>query len=244
MQEISTNNLNRHFGSKQCRLGVKYTGARKFAGVNICPHCQVERVINQTNISFSQHIVKCHKNLDATKRCLIKVPGVKPGTPSYKKGRTKETDPDIRKQSDTLLKLHSIGAVKKYKWSDGDRLNVSLRARQNNLGGYRPHPNRGQRYKDIWFDSKWEVKVAISLDENNIQWQRPKVGFIWNDGGQKYFPDFYLPEYDVYLDPKNPYLQVIDKVKIDETQRINGIRVFVLNEHQLEWKIIKTLIAP
>ena len=37
-------------------------------------------------------------------------------------------------------------------------------AKNRGLGGYRPHPNKGKRYKDIWFDSNWEVEVAKSLD--------------------------------------------------------------------------------
>ena len=50
--------------------------------------------------------------------------------------------------------------------------------------------------------------------------------FWWmdeNNNKRKYFPDFYLPTLDVYLDPKNDYYlkrdlpklkQVIDKYKI------------------------------
>jgi hypothetical protein len=98
-------------------------------------------------------------------------------------------------------------------------------------------------YKDIWFDSKWEVTVAKSLDENNIKWTRPKVGFVWTDDGKKYYPDFYLPEYDVYLDPKNPYLMIKDKPKIDESQKRNGISVLLLSKEQLNWNTIKNLIT-
>ena len=50
---------------------------------------------------------------------------------------------------------------------------LSDAAKRNGLGGYRPHPNRGQRYAGVWFDSKWEVRVARSLDKNGIKWIRP-----------------------------------------------------------------------
>lgn len=119
---------------------------------------------------------------------------------------------------------------------------LSEAAKKNGLGGYRPHPNRGQRYNGIWFDSTWEVRVAKSLDENNIKWERPKIGFQWTDEGRKYYPDFYLPDYNVYLDPKNPYLQQQDKQKIQEAQQRNNIKVLLLDETQLEWNKIACMV--
>ena len=120
---------------------------------------------------------------------------------------------------------------------------LSDAAKRRGLGGYRPHPNRGMCYNGIWFDSSWEVTVAKELDANNIKWNRPTVGFIWNDEGRKYYPDFYLPDYNVYLDPKNPYLQIQDKQKLEAAQKRNNIRVLMLNESQLEWKEIQALIV-
>ena len=36
-----------------------------------------------------------------------------------------------------------------------------------------------------------------------------------NDKSRRYFPDFYLPKYDIYLDPKNPYLMQKDFFKME-----------------------------
>lgn len=46
--------------------------------------------------------------------------------------------------------------------------------------------------------------------------------------GKKYFADFYLPEYDVYLDPKNEYKAKIDKDKISEVMTQNNVKVYVI----------------
>ena len=119
---------------------------------------------------------------------------------------------------------------------------LSENAQQRGLGGYRPHPNRGMRYNGVWFDSSWEVKVAKSLDFNNIIWERPKTGFVWSDQGNTYYPDFYLSEYDVYLDPKNEYLREKDRLKIAEAQSRNKIKVIVLDEFHLEWDKIALLL--
>lgn len=60
------------------------------------------------------------------------------------------------------------------------------------------------KYNDIWLDSSWEVEVAKALDENNIIWNRPNKGFEyeWNESKHIYYPDFYLPDYDIYIEVK------------------------------------------
>jgi hypothetical protein len=63
-------------------------------------------------------------------------------------------------------------------------------------------------YKGFEFDSHWEVSLAKMLDANNIKWIKPITAIAWMDStgkSRKYFPDFYLPAFDLYLDPKNPY---------------------------------------
>lgn len=56
-------------------------------------------------------------------------------------------------------------------------------------------------------DSYWEEALAIRLDELNVNWIRPEPIKWIDDNGitHNYFPDFYLVDFDVYLDPKNPY---------------------------------------
>lgn len=60
------------------------------------------------------------------------------------------------------------------------------------------------KYQDKWFDSKWEVIVAKYLDDLNIKWDREVTGIEYEYEGKKhlYFPDFYLPEYDKYIEVK------------------------------------------
>lgn len=59
-------------------------------------------------------------------------------------------------------------------------------------------------YDDIILDSNWELLVAKYLDEHNIKWERPNKGipYIWNEDEHIYFPDFYLPDYDYYIEVK------------------------------------------
>lgn len=72
-------------------------------------------------------------------------------------------------------------------------------------------------YKNIWLDSSWEFELAKRLDELNIEWIRPKpLKWIDKKGIEhNYFPDFYLVNQDLYLDPKNSAAYENQKEKIE-----------------------------
>lgn len=75
------------------------------------------------------------------------------------------------------------------------------------------YPHNGEILK---LESSWEVKIAQHLDNLSITWTRPKH-IPWIDSAgkpRKYFPDFYLPGYDLYLDPKNQYQISISQEKL------------------------------
>lgn len=82
-----------------------------------------------------------------------------------------------------------------------------------------PHRRLKKRvveYKGILLDSSWELELAKRLDELNIKWIRPNP-IPWKDDEgtvHNYFPDFYLPEYDKYLDPKNKHAIKVQEKKL------------------------------
>ena len=120
-----------------------------------------------------------------------------------------------------------------------------------NVGGSRNKYAKGWYESPIagkvYLESSWEYKVALELDENDINWKRPKKPFIWVDENKKsrrYYPDFYLIDYNVYLDPKNPYLALQDKYKIDDVINRHNINLFIIsNEDDLKWNKIIRLLA-
>jgi hypothetical protein len=98
----------------------------------------------------------------------------------------------------------------------------------------------------VYLQSSYEMITAQSLDDNNIRWSRPSsFGWIKEDGTlHKYYPDFYLIDYDIYLDPKNDYLFIKDKGKIQAVSKQNNIRILMLTKENLDWISIKQLIEP
>lgn len=96
----------------------------------------------------------------------------------------------------------------------------------------------------VHLQSSYEVALAKDLDANKIEWIRPSNFKYVHDGKTKrYYPDFYLPEYDLYLDPKNDYLIKVDEEKINLVKEIHGINIHMLSKTQLTWEYVKTLAS-
>ena len=97
--------------------------------------------------------------------------------------------------------------------------------------------------KKFFFDSNWERVLADSLTENNIIWTRPSKFILSN--GRSYTPDFYLPEYDIYLDPKahrpNHYRSSILKIEMFESE-FNTKCCVISNKKNLTWGHIQTML--
>lgn len=118
----------------------------------------------------------------------------------------------------------------------------------NKLGG-RCRPSTRIKYKNVTFDSSFELALAQSLDANNIDWQQcARFKYIDPNGLNRFYrPDFYLPAYDIYLDPKNDYLiNAIDKRygysdidKIEFVSKQNNVKIFILTSEQLSWEYIR-----
>lgn len=161
--------------------------------------------------SLIQHEIRCKKNPDKldlsyldsnrpkarhkgtnqfikAKELGLSVPKVleetKQKQSNAQKGR-KHTEEERRKISESM-KI----AVRKYSESYSAS-NVNGRVKHYEINGFR-------------IDGKWELEVAEFLDRNNIEWIKPNKGFEyeWEGGIHLYYPDFYLPEYDRYIEVK------------------------------------------
>ena len=97
----------------------------------------------------------------------------------------------------------------------------------------------------VYLESSYEYKMAVELDKNNINWIRPSY-LNWIDDNNikhKYYADFYLIDYNIYLDPKNDYLIKKDTNKINLVKLQNNIKILILTKNELTWNIIKNKIS-
>ncbi len=71
--------------------------------------------------------------------------------------------------------------------------------------------------KTIYFYSRWEANFARLCNYLNIGWiHQPKT---FNLGSQKYTPDFYLPNYDLYIEVKN-FLWKYSKIRDEKFRKL------------------------
>jgi hypothetical protein len=108
----------------------------------------------------------------------------------------------------------------------------------------KPFYSKRTIYNGILLDSSYELILAKDLDKHQIKWIRPSSISYIDDQGQtrRYIPDFFLPDYRIYLDPKNPYLMRKDRRKIELVSNQNSIKVLMLSKDQLCWSEIQKIL--
>jgi hypothetical protein len=91
--------------------------------------------------------------------------------------------------------------------------------------------------KECQLDSSWEFKMANELDKSGIKWK--KAYHFWIGNRQSYTPDFYLPDYDLYLDPKG-WKNPEQMVRIEKWIKIYNKKFLIIDSYEnLNWGYIK-----
>lgn len=226
---VSLSNITRHRNSKNCQAGSKYVP-------NSSKNCKFCNKLFDTSVGRGLHEIQCELNP------IRKIPNL--GKTAWNKGQTKETNSTIAtaaaKLKNTLKDKDPVGCCA---WSKEKR---SLEAKKRNFGGYRENAGRSQKYKvvdsygkETTLQSSYELRCSIILNELGIKWVRPKALKYDN---KNYFADFYLPDHDIYLDPKNNYKAKQDREKINKVVEQNKVKVFVLLDKQLTHEFIGRII--
>ncbi len=90
--------------------------------------------------------------------------------------------------------------------------------KNNPMYGKTTH-SRGEWYtlpngNKIWLRSSFEMRVAKILTERNIRWEYEPIAFPLENIEKTYRPDFYLPDYDLWLEVKG-WMRPSAQEKID-----------------------------
>ena len=171
------------------------------------------------------------------------------GKTSWNKGLKKEQDIRLKLQGEKQSKTKK--GKPNHPQTEETKLKLRQYALKQGLGGFNMHRIKYE-VNGIQVDSSYEKVVAESLTKNNINWERAKR-FKYEDLNNKvhyYTPDFYLPDYNVYLDPKNDYLinnvnpilGYKDLDKINWVMEQNNIKVIILDKEHLIWDKLKDLL--
>lgn len=235
--EVSIAQLSNHYDSRQCKRGR--VGFKKMVKVDDSLECHFCNKLCKNKNSYNNHVRCCPKNANRNYKNGMS------GKTSSRKGKTKETDESIMRQSITYRNNISSGKtiVVGRPVSDKTREKQSIIA-CTRLAKHSKYSKNVEYKPGIILESSYEVRAAEILDELNIEWLKVRQGYIWNDNGKKrrYVPDFYLPKQNIFLDPKNDYLIKKDRLKIKSAMELNNIIVVVLSKEQLTKEYVKTLV--
>lgn len=84
-------------------------------------------------------------------------------------------------------------------------------------GGFRINSTKKHRsvYNGYQMDSGAELAFAKLLDAYSIKWHKNTTTFFTYDSNRKYYPDFYLPDFDAWIEIKGKYYfnEVLDPLK-------------------------------
>ena len=131
--------------------------------------------------------------------------------------------------------------------TDETKKRLSVVAKERGFGGYRENAGHSKKFKvvdsfnkETVLQSTYELECFGVLTELGINWLRPKA---LKYDGRNYFADFYLTDYDIWLDPKNDYKAKQDKEKIEKVIAQNNVRLFVLLKDQITKEYIQHLCS-
>lgn len=89
----------------------------------------------------------------------------------------------------------------------------------------------------VMMRTTWEVAYAQFLDRFNIAWEYEARYIYVGEGpwiGRRYIPDFYLPDFDMFVEIKGFWMWGADKKVEAVCKRYPSIRLRILEQHDLE----------
>lgn len=174
----------------------------------ICQYCGKECFV----YGLKNHEKHCKKNPNY-------VPGKSNfgyGRIPWNKGLTAKDDPRLAKQVEIYKKHYQEGKFKI--WCEGlsketderiSKLSKAVSSTLNNKvkeGTWHVSFSKARtyEYRGSTFHGTWELNFAKYLDSKNINWSRPDdiFEYFWQEEVHQYHPDFYLPEFDIFIEIK------------------------------------------
>jgi hypothetical protein len=231
--EFTVSAFSNHIGSKACAKGIKHSNT---SPITNCPHCDID-VSNMTASQKANHVRWCKENpkheeyIENAKNNSIKcnetmteesITAIRIGiSKAHKEGKYKGS---AKKSAETRRKNGSDKHTEQSK----EKIRIAALNSKHQRVSKKSHPFTDKNGRTFIFDSTWEDFLALRLDELDIRWERPEpIEYELDGKTRNYFPDFYLPDHDLYLDPKNEYCRKVQKEKLDIVSTM--INLIILN---------------
>lgn len=119
----------------------------------------------------------------------------------WNKGLTKETDERVRKNSEKVSK--SLVGRKGTKLSEEHKKKISVHQSLHNNGGRcKWYKVSGQKVQGTWERDLAKLFVKYKIDWEKIKTNNKVFRYTFKDKERSYAPDFYIKEFDIYLEVK------------------------------------------
>lgn len=185
-----------------------------------CIFCK--RIINNKG-SLTAHQKVCKLNPNKIKFNRSPKAGRQKGCVAWNKGRTNIEIFGIEKAKELKIKyseaIKKAFAVKGSSWDNmtdnqkekfRENHRVAINKRYENgwlpkAGRCKKIPFKSKYTGDVTVDGSWEFELAKYLEANNISWKRNKTRFSYTNEknvASYYTPDFYLPDYNIFIEVK------------------------------------------
>lgn len=223
-KEISKSNIGKHIKSHELNPD-KYEPRHHVSHDDLnCIFCG--RLCKNKN-SLAQHETRCNSNPNR----VVSV-GNLVGHTAWNKGLTKYTDKRVLKNSISSGDAQRGKPKRKHTEEEKHKISIRMKAvRQENPFWHCGNNKRGY-YKDYWCDSSWELAYVIYCEDHNIEVVRNTKYFpyIFNGKERSYFPDFWLPQFDTYVEVKG-YMNERSLCKIQQFP--SDIKLIVLQDKEM-----------
>ncbi len=215
------------------------TNKGKLWGINLkTPEERSANARNAANIQWAtkrahmeKHLVEARKNIDHKKRMEIVSKELsrksKEGI-AWRQEVNKKISKGVRKYALSIPKeIRSEKARKRGRKLWDNPKSVATWQAKRDAGWFK---GNGFIYNDIKMRSRYECRFANYLDIKNIDWEYEKsfIKYVDEIKNRRYLPDFYLPEFDLYVEIKGWVTEsTIDKLYKVSSQ--NNIHILIID---------------
>lgn len=229
-KETSLLNINNHYNA--CIKKDEFT-KKSCPGDLKCRFCGKEYLKYKLFLNHEKTCTHNPNRIEKTERKNVSnqyIKAKKLGLPS----------PEISEETRYKLSLTRSKKTTEQRKRTSDAMKLAVK---NNPDSYSKNNVSGRvkivNYNGINLKGAWELKTAQWLDSLNIIWinETNPHDYFWNEGWHKYFPDFFLPDYNSYIEVKgyktdrddakwnqfNDKLIIIDKRNIDKLNEFQSI---------------------
>ena len=192
-----------------CNNFTKVNNDRKLdTTIYYCKYCGKEC---KGKNSLTQHEIRCKENPNKIVSNFIKYNesirnGICKGSNQFIKAKQLGL-PIPKVTEETKNKIAQGWLGKHHSQETKEKIKVSI---YNNIENNNWHNQftTPTYYNGNLYDSSWEIEFVKYLERKQITFIRNNYisfDYIWEGNTHKYFPDFYLPEYDLYIEIKGIY---------------------------------------